>query len=58
MIAKTVIDKAEQYFTMLKGKCNYSDPASRQMAMIYQLSVEGIKIMRQDSSDTIKEDKS
>ncbi len=57
-ITKPIIEKAEMHFKAMKAKCSYTDPASREMAMIYQVALEGIKIMRQDSSDTIKEDKS
>ena len=58
MITKPVIEKAEQQFKALKSKCSYNDPASREMAMIYQVALEGIKIMRASGQETMKEDKS
>ena len=58
MIASTVIDKAEQYFKNLKSKCSYTDPSSREMAMIYQVAIEGIKVLKQSGRETIKEDRS
>ena len=57
MITKPVIEKAEQPFKALKSKCSYNDPASREMAMIYQVALEGIKIMRASGQETMKEDK-
>ena len=57
MITKPVIEKAEQHFKALKSKCSYNDPASREMAMIYQVALEGIKIMRASGQETMKEDK-
>lgn len=57
MIAKPVIEKAEQYFKSLKSKCSYTDPASREMAMIYQVALEGIKTIKNSGQDTIKEDR-
>ena len=58
MITKPVIEKAEQHFRALKSKCSYTDPASREMAMIYQVALEGIKIIRASGQQTMKEDKS
>jgi hypothetical protein len=58
MIASTVIDKAESHFKALKAKCNYADPASREMAMIYQVAIEGIKKIRESGQETMKEDRS
>ncbi len=55
MISKTVIEKAEAHFKALKSKCSYSDPASREMAMIYQVALEGINRIRSDGDETIKE---
>lgn len=57
MIASTVIEKAESHFKALKAKCSYNDPASREMAMIYQVAIEGIKKIRESGQDTLKEDK-
>ncbi len=54
-IAKPTIDKAEQYFKQLKNKCSYNDPSSREMAMIYQLALEGIKKIRESGVETFKE---
>ncbi len=42
-ISKSTIDKAEQHFRLLKAKCDFTDPSSREMGMIYQLALEGIK---------------
>ena len=58
MITKPVIEKAEQYFKNLKSKCSYQDPASREMAMIYQVAIEGIKVIRASRQETMKEDRS
>ena len=57
MITKPVIEKAEQYFKGLKTKCSYTDPASREMAMIYQVAIEGIKMIRSSGQQTMKEDR-
>ena len=57
MIAKPIIDKAEQHFKALKAKCSYDDSASREMAMIYQVALEGIKRIKADGNPTIKENK-
>ncbi len=57
MITKPVIE-TEQYFKNLKGKCSYADPASREMAMIYQVAIEGINMIRNSGQETIKEDRS
>lgn len=57
MITKVVIEKAEQYFRSLKAKCSYTDPASREMAMIYQLAIEGIKKIKESGQETIREDR-
>ena len=58
MITKPVIEKAEQHFKALKAKCSYTDPASREMAMIYQLAIEGIKMIKASGQQTVREDKS
>ncbi len=58
MITKPVIEKAEQYFKNLKAKCSYQDPASREMAMIYQVAIEGINMIRNSGQETMKEDRS
>ncbi len=57
MITKPVIDKAEQHFKSLKSKCSYTDPASREMAMIYQVALEGLKKIKESGQQTIKEKK-
>lgn len=57
MITKPVIEKAEQHFRTLKAKCSYTDPASREMAMIYQVALEGIKMMKASGKETMKEDR-
>lgn len=46
-IAKPTIDKAETFFRQMKAKCSYTDPASREMAMIYQIALEGINKIRE-----------
>ncbi|WP_022773071.1 hypothetical protein [Butyrivibrio sp. AE2015] len=58
MITKPVIEKAEQHFKTLKSKCSYNDPASREMAMIYQVAIEGINMIRNSGQQTMKEDRS
>ena len=55
MITANVIDKAENYFRELKNKCSYSDPASREMAMIYQVAIEGVKKIRESGEETLRE---
>ena len=57
MITKPVIEKAERHFSALKAKCSYADPASREMAMIYQIALEGIKMIKNSGQETIKEDR-
>ena len=57
MITKPVIEKAEMHFKTLKSKCSYTDPASREMAMIYQVAIEGIKMIRESGQQTMKEDR-
>ena len=57
MIASTVIDKAEAHFKTLKSKCSYQDPASREMAMIYQVAIEGIKKIKESGQETIRENR-
>ena len=47
MITKNVLDEAVAYFTGLRNKCDYKDPDSRKMAMIYQSAIEAIKMMRE-----------
>ncbi len=47
-ITRPVIEKAEDFFRTQKNKCSYSDPASREMAMIYQLGLEGIRRIKED----------
>ena len=56
MITKPVIEKAERHFTALKARCSYGDPASREMAMIYQVALEGIKIMKNSGQETMREE--
>ena len=58
MITKPIIEKAEAHFKSLKAKCNYNDSASREMAMIYQVAIEGIKRFKAEGQETIKEDRS
>jgi hypothetical protein len=57
MITKPVIEKAEQHFKALKSKCSYTDPASREMAMIYQIALEGIRMIKNSGQETMKEKK-
>ncbi|MCR5670879.1 MAG: hypothetical protein K6G10_07740 [Butyrivibrio sp.] len=57
MITKPVIEKAEAYFSSLKNKCSYTDPASREMAMVYQVAIEGIKMIKASGQETMKEDR-
>ncbi len=49
VISKSVIEKAEKHFKTLQGKCSLSDPSSREMAMIYQVALEGIARIKNDS---------
>ena len=46
VISKSVAEKAIQHFSMLEKKCNISDSAQREMAMIYRCAVESIKMMQ------------
>ena len=46
MISASVAEKALKHFEMLKSKCNLDDPASHEMAMIYQCAIEAIKAMQ------------
>lgn len=57
MITANVIDKAEAHFKALKSKCSYTDPSSREMAMIYQVAIEGIKKIRESGQETMKEER-
>ena len=45
VISKSVIDEAISHFTMLRSKCDISDPDSRKMAMIYQAAIEALKML-------------
>ena len=45
-ISASVADEAIKHFQTVKAKCDISEPASRQMAMIYQTAIEAIKIMQ------------
>ena len=46
VISSSVGDQAIKHFTTVKAKCDMNEPASRQMAMIYQCAIEAIKIMQ------------
>ncbi len=43
-ISASVADQAIKYFTAEKSKCSLHDPASKQMAMIYQCAIEAIQV--------------
>ena len=45
-ISASVADEAIKHFLTVKAKCDISEPASRQMAMIYQCAIEAIKLMQ------------
>ncbi len=49
-ISKSTIDKAEQHFRLLKSRCDFTDPSSREMGMIYQLALEGIKQIKKNGA--------
>ena len=57
MITKPVIERAKQHFSTLKAKCSYTDPASREMAMIYQVALEGIKLIEKSGQEVIRENR-
>ena len=46
VISASVADQALKHFELLKNKCDLNEPSSRQMAMIYQCAIEGIKMMQ------------
>ncbi len=45
-ISKSTSEKAIQHFEILEKKCDISDSAQRQMAMIYRCAVESIRMMQ------------
>lgn len=45
-ISSSVAEQAIKHFTTVQAKCDLSDSASRQMAMIYQCAIEAIKVMQ------------
>ncbi|SFC90732.1 hypothetical protein [Butyrivibrio sp. YAB3001] len=45
-ISSNVADEAVKYFTTLKNKCSYDDPATKHMALIYQCAIESIKMFQ------------
>ena len=45
-ITSSVADQAIKHFEMVYRKCDLNEPASRQMAMIYQCAIEAIKVMK------------
>lgn len=47
-ISKSVAEDAINHFKTVKSKCDLNEPASRQMAMIYQCAIEAIKLMQND----------
>lgn len=46
VISKSVAEKAIQHFETLEKKCDTSDSAQREMAMVYRCAVESIKMMQ------------
>ena len=46
VISASVAEQAIKHFELMYKKCDLQDPASRQMAMIYQTAIEAIKIMQ------------
>lgn len=46
VISRSIAEKAIQHFEMLEKKCDKSDSAGRQMAMIYKCASESIKILQ------------
>ena len=46
VISKSVAEKAINHFEMLEKKCDVSDTAQREMAMIYRCASESIKMMQ------------
>ncbi len=46
VISKSISDKAIQHFEMLEKKCDVTDSAQRQMAMIYRCAAESIKMCK------------
>ncbi len=45
-ISASVADQAIKHFSAEKSKCNLHDPASRQMALIYQCAIEAIHMVQ------------
>ncbi|MBE5842700.1 MAG: hypothetical protein E7302_00815 [Butyrivibrio sp.] len=46
VISASVADQAIKHFEAVKKKCDLNEPASRQMAMVYQCAIEAIKMMQ------------
>jgi Fe-S-cluster-containing hydrogenase component 2 len=46
VISASVAEQAIKHFETVQKKCDMNEPASRQMAMIYQCAIEAIKIMQ------------
>ena len=46
VISASVADQAIKHFELMYKKCDLQNPASRQMAMIYQTAIEAIKVMQ------------
>ena len=46
VISASVAEQAIKHFDLMYKKCDLKEPASRQMAMIYQTAIEAIKIMQ------------
>lgn len=45
VISKSVADKAIKHFELLFKKCDITDTAQREMAMIYKCAIESIKLI-------------
>lgn len=45
-ISASVAEQAIKHFETVQKKCDMNEPASRQMAMIYQCAIEAIKMMQ------------
>ncbi len=51
VISNSVISEAIAHFTMLRSKCDISDPDSRKMAMIYQAALEALKMLDKNENE-------
>ncbi len=46
VISASVAEQAVKHFETMYKKCDLNEPASRQMAMIYQCAIEAIKVVQ------------